>query len=113
VFGEPRSGPPFQATAMKLGRGQFLYLVSAAAAVPVASRHASALDYPTRPVRMIVGLGTGGAVDIIARLIAQWLSERLRQPFIVENSPGAGSKIATEAVVRSQADGYTLLLLSP
>ncbi len=73
----------------------------------------SALDYPTRPVRLIVGFTPAGATDILARLIGQWLSERLGQPFVVENRPGAGSNIGTEAVVRAPADGHTLLLVAP
>jgi tripartite-type tricarboxylate transporter receptor subunit TctC len=76
------------------------------------SRIAWAQAYPSRPVRIIVGFAPGGPVDIIARLISQWLSERLAQQFIVENRPGAGSNIGTEAVVRAPADGYTLLLIT-
>ena len=76
------------------------------------SRIAWAQTYPTRPVRLIVPLAPGGATDIIARLIGQWLSERLGQQFVIENRPGAGTNIATEAVVRSPADGYTLLLVN-
>ena len=75
------------------------------------SRIARAQAYPTRPVRIIVGFAPGGAADIVARLMGQWLSERLGQPFIIENRPGAGSNIGTEAVVRAPADGYTLLLV--
>ena len=77
------------------------------------SRFAWAQTYPTRPVRIIVGFAAGSAVDILARLMGQWLSERLGQPFVIENRPGAGSNIATEAVVRAPPDGYTLLLVSP
>src|SRR5262245_4122714 len=91
-------------------RRQFLHLAAGAAALPVVSRVASAQSYPARPVRIIVGLTPGGANDIFARLIGQWLSERLGQPFVVENRPGAGGNIATEAVVRSPPDGHTLLL---
>src|SRR5262245_23481039 len=95
---------------MRLPRRTFLHLATGAAALPVVSRIAWAQAYPTRPVRIIVGFTAGGAADITARLIAQWLSERLGQPFIVENRPGASSNLAAEAVVRAPADGYTLLL---
>ena len=77
------------------------------------SRIARAQAYPTRPVRIVVGFAAGGSADILARLIGQWLSERLGQPFVIENRPGAGTNIGTEAVVRAPADGYTLLLASP
>jgi tripartite-type tricarboxylate transporter receptor subunit TctC len=97
---------------MKLPRRNFLHLAAGAAALPAVSRIAWAQAYPTRPVRVIVGFAPGGPVDIIARLISQWLSERLAQQFIVENRPGAGSNIGTEAVVRAPADGYTLLLIT-
>ena len=76
------------------------------------SRIARAQAYPTRPVRIIVGFPAGGATDILARLMGQWLSERLGQPFVIENRPGGGGNIATEAVVRAPADGYTLLLIA-
>jgi tripartite-type tricarboxylate transporter receptor subunit TctC len=95
---------------MKLSRRQFLHLAAGAATLPVVPRIARAQAYPTRPVRIIVGFGPGGVTDIVARLIAQSLSERLGQQFVVENRPGAGTNIATEAAVRSPADGYTLLL---
>jgi tripartite-type tricarboxylate transporter receptor subunit TctC len=95
---------------MKLLRRQFLHLAAGAAALPAISRSAWGQTYPTRPVRIIVGFGPGGVADITARLIAQWLSERLGQPFIVENRPGAGSNLGTDAVVRAQPDGNTLLL---
>ena len=98
---------------MKLPRRQFLHLAAGAAALPAVSRIAWAQTYPSRPVRIIVGFAAGGATDILARLIGQWLSERLGQPFVIENRPGAGSNIATEAVVRAPADGYTLLLVGP
>jgi tripartite-type tricarboxylate transporter receptor subunit TctC len=96
---------------MKLPRRKFLHLAAGAAALPVASHVARAQAYPTRPVRIVVGFPPGGGADITARLIGQWLSERLGQPFIIDNRPGAGSNIATEAVVRAPADGYTLLLV--
>ena len=90
-------------------RRQFLHLALGAAALPTLSRVALAQAYPSRPVRIIVGFAAGGTGDIIARLMGQWLSERLGQPFIIENRPGGGTNIATEAVVRAPADGYTLL----
>jgi tripartite-type tricarboxylate transporter receptor subunit TctC len=96
---------------MKLPRRQFLHLAAGAAALSAVSRIAWAQTYPTRPVRIVVGFPPGGGADITARLIGQWLSERLGQPFIIDNRPGAGSNIATEAVVRAPADGYTLLLV--
>jgi tripartite-type tricarboxylate transporter receptor subunit TctC len=96
---------------MKLPRRTFLHLAASAAALPAVPRFAWAQTYPTRPVRIIVGFPAGGAGDTLARLIGQWLQERLGQPFIVENRPGAGGNIATEAVVRAPADGYTLLLV--
>jgi tripartite-type tricarboxylate transporter receptor subunit TctC len=97
---------------MKLPRRNFLHLAAGAAALPTMSRIARAQAYPARPVRLIVGYAPGGGTDIAARLMGQWLSERLGQPFVVENRPGAGSNIATEAVVRAPADGYTLLLVA-
>jgi len=96
---------------MKLPRRQFLSLAAGVAALPAVPRVARAQAYPTRPVRIVVGFAAGGSFDIIARLIGQWLSERLGQPFVIENRPGAGSNIAMEAVVRAPADGYTLLLV--
>jgi tripartite-type tricarboxylate transporter receptor subunit TctC len=97
---------------MRLPRRRFLHLAAGAAALPAVSRSTRAQGYPMRPVRIVVGFVAGGAADITARLIGQWLSERLGQPFVVENRPGAAGNIATEAVVRSTADGYTLLLVS-
>src|SRR6266480_4051193 len=95
-----------------LGRRKFLHLAAGAAALPAVSRIARAETYPSRPVRLIVGFAAGGGYDIVARLMGQWLSERLGQPFVIENRPGAGTNIATEAVVRAPADGYTLLLIA-
>jgi tripartite-type tricarboxylate transporter receptor subunit TctC len=94
---------------MKLPRRKFLHLAAGAAALPAMSRIARAQAYPTRPVRLLVGFAPAGTTDIHARLIAQWLSERLGQQFIVENRVGAGGNLATEAVVRAAPDGYTLL----
>jgi tripartite-type tricarboxylate transporter receptor subunit TctC len=96
---------------MKLLRRQFLHLAAGAVALPVASAShiAWAQNYPSRPVRWIVGFPAGGAADIVARIMGQWLSERLGQQFVIENRPGAASNIAAEAVVRAHPDGYTLL----
>jgi tripartite-type tricarboxylate transporter receptor subunit TctC len=96
---------------MKLPRRGFLHLSAAAVALPAIARSARAETYPTRPVHIIVGFAAGGPNDISARLIAQWLSERLGQQFVVENRPSAGGNVATEFVVRAPADGYTLLLV--
>ena len=95
---------------MHLPRRRFLHLVAGAAALPAVSRLAREQAYPTRPVTIIVGFPVGGGIDLDARLMAQWLSDRLGQPFNVENRIGSGSAVATEAVVRAPADGYTLLL---
>src|ERR1700687_4441590 len=94
---------------MKLPRRKFLHLAASAAALPAVPQLARAQAYPTRPVRLIVGFAAGGPSDISARLIGQWLSERLAQSFIIENRPGAGGNLATEMVVRARPDGYTLL----
>jgi len=94
-------------------RRSFLHLAASVAALPVVSRLASAQAYPSRPVRIVVGFPPGSGVDVVARLISPSLSERLGQPFVVENRPGAGSNIATEAVVRAAPDGYTLLWVGP
>ena len=93
-------------------RRQFLHLAAGAGAVPAVSPNAWAQAYPARPVRIIVGYPSGGSNDILARLMAQWLSERMGHQFVIENRPGAGSNIATEAVVRADPDGYTLLMVS-
>src|SRR5262245_38010329 len=96
--------------ATKLQRRRFLHLAAAAAALPIASRMAQAQSYPTRPARIVSGFPPGGISDTYARLIAQSLSERMGQQFIVENRPGAGGNLALEAVARAAPDGYTLLL---
>jgi tripartite-type tricarboxylate transporter receptor subunit TctC len=95
---------------MKLPRRKFLHLAAGAAALPAVSRIACAQVYPARPVHLIIGYPPGSGPDITARLIGQWLSERLGQPVVIDNRPGAGSNIGTEAVVRAPADGYTLLI---
>ena len=97
---------------MKLPRRQFIRLATGAVALPAIPRLAGAQSYPSRPLRLIVGFPAGGSADIVARLIGQSLSERLGQPFIIENRPGAGSNIGTETVVRAPPDGYTLLMVS-
>jgi tripartite-type tricarboxylate transporter receptor subunit TctC len=98
---------------MILTRRRFLYLATAAAALPALPRIASAQAYPTRPVRLVIGYPPGGSADITARLIGQWLSERVGQPVVIESRPGAGTNIATETVVNAPPDGYTLLLVAP
>src|SRR5258708_7382173 len=95
---------------MKLARRQFLHLAAATAALPAASHIATAQTYPTRPVHIVAAFAAGGGVDITARLIGQWLSERLGQSFVTENRPGASGNIGTEAVVNAAPDGHTLLL---
>jgi tripartite-type tricarboxylate transporter receptor subunit TctC len=103
---------PFRVNAIEVPRRRFLHLAAVAAALPGVSRIARAQTYPTRPVRIIVPLLPGAGSDFIARLIGQWLSERLGQQFIIENRPGAGGNIGTETVVRAPPDGYTLLLIA-
>jgi tripartite-type tricarboxylate transporter receptor subunit TctC len=103
--------PVFASHAVKLLRRNFLQLAASAAALPIVPRIAFAQAYPARPVNLVAGFAPGGGVDITARLVGQWLAERLGQPFIIENRPGAASNIATEAVVRASADGYTLLMV--
>jgi tripartite-type tricarboxylate transporter receptor subunit TctC len=98
---------------MSNSRRRFLHLAAGAATLPIISTSAWPQSYPARPVRIIVGLAAGGATDIVARLIGQWLSDRLGQQFVVENRPGANGNIATEAVANASADGYTLLAVSP
>jgi len=98
---------------MKCRRRAFLQVLAGAAALPVVAPIAFGQSYPSRPVRWIVGFTPGGATDVIARLMGQWLSERLGQSFVIENRPGAGSNIATEVAVNAPADGYTLLLVAP
>src|SRR3954471_17725167 len=98
---------------MTLARRQFLHLAAGAVALPATSRFAWGQTYPSRPVRWIVPFSPGGGPDIVARLMGQWLSERLGQPFVIENRPGGGSNIGTEAVVHAPPDGYTLLLVGP
>jgi tripartite-type tricarboxylate transporter receptor subunit TctC len=98
---------------VKPPRRRFLQLAAGAAAFPAVSRGAWAQAYPSRPVRLIIGYTPGGSADLTARLLGQWLSERLGQAFVVESRPGAGTNIATEAVVHAPPDGYTLLLVAP
>lgn len=98
---------------MRLPRRKLMQLAVAAAALPAISRDAFAVDYPSRPVKIIAGFPAGGAVDVVARLIADWLSRRLNGQFVVENRPGAANNIGTEDMIRSPADGYTLLLTNP
>jgi tripartite-type tricarboxylate transporter receptor subunit TctC len=98
---------------MKLFRREFLHLAAGAAALPAISNIAKAQNYPTRPVRLIVGFAPGSTTDILARLMGQWLSQRLGQQFVVENRPGAGGNVGAETVVRATADGYTILMVPP
>jgi tripartite-type tricarboxylate transporter receptor subunit TctC len=108
----PKVGSALSARALEISRQRFLKLIASAVALPTFARIATGQNYPSRPMRIIVGFPPGGAADVTARLIGQWLSERLGQPFITENRPGAGTNIGTEAVAKSPADGYTLLLVS-
>src|SRR4051794_15177744 len=96
---------------MKVPRRQFLQLAAGAATLSIAPRLAMAQAYPARPVRMVVAFAAGQSIDILARLVGQWLSDKFGQQFVIENRPGAGGNIGTEAVVRSPADGYTLLVI--
>jgi len=98
---------------MKFPRRQFLHLAGGAALLPALSKLASAQTYPARPIRLVIGYTPGGSADLTARLMGQWLSERLGQSFVVENRPGGGTNIATESVLRAPPDGYTLLLAAP
>jgi tripartite-type tricarboxylate transporter receptor subunit TctC len=96
---------------MKLPRRKFLHLAAGAAALPALSRIAWAQTYPARPVRLIAPFAAGGTSDTVARLMGQWLSERLGQPFVIEDRPGAGGNLAAEAVAKATPDGYTLLMV--
>jgi tripartite-type tricarboxylate transporter receptor subunit TctC len=98
---------------MRLQRREFLRLAAATGTLPALTRGAFALDYPTRPVRVLVGFAPGSTTDVLGRLMSQWLSQQLGQPFIIDNRPGAGGNVATEAAVNSAADGYTLLMVAP
>src|SRR5262245_45075446 len=100
-----------QGDAMKLPRRTFLHLAAGASALPAVSRIARAQVYPTRPVRIVASFAPAGSSDIVARLMGQWLSERFGQQFVIENRPGGGGNIGTEAVVRASPDGYTLLVV--
>src|SRR6516162_419602 len=98
---------------MKLHRRRFLHLATGVAALPIMSQPGGAQTYPIRPVRILVGFAAAGGNDIVARIMGQWLSEKLGQQFIIENRPGAGTNVATEAALRAPPDGYTLFLVSP
>src|SRR5947209_3997890 len=100
-------------TAMQFNRRRALSVIATAVTAPLASRFATAQSYPAKPVHLLVGFPPGGPADVFSRLIGQWLSERLGQQFVIENRPGGGSNIATEAAVRAPADGYTLLQVGP
>src|SRR5580704_2991582 len=112
IYERPRAYRATMERFMKLPRRSFLHLAASATALPAVSRFARADNYPSRPVRIIVGFAAAGAADILARLVGQRLSDRLGQPFVVENRPGGSNGIATEIVVKAPADGYTLLLAS-
>jgi hypothetical protein len=105
-------GHPLRVKATKLARRQFLHLAAGSAAIPAVSQIAGAQTYPARPVRIIVGFAAGGSTDLYARLMGQRLSERLGQPFIIDNRPGAGSNIGTEVAANAAPDGYTLLMVT-
>src|SRR3954466_7971678 len=109
----PHSRPAVREEKAMLPRRQFLGMGASAALLPAPWRIACAAPYPSRPLHILVGTPAGGAIDIPARLIGQWLSERPGQPVIIENRPGASTNIATEAVVRSPPDGHTLLAATP
>src|SRR5580704_9893728 len=109
----PRTAPRRREDAMKLLRRKFLHLAAGAAALPAVSRIVWAQTYPTRPVHIVVSLSPGGGADVVARLLGQWLSQRLGPPFIVDNRTGGAGNIATEAVVRAPPDGYMLLFITP
>src|SRR5437764_453138 len=94
-----------------LSRRKVIHFATGAAALPAVSRFARAQTYPLRPVRIVVPVAPGGALDILARLLGQWVSERLGQSFVIENRPGGGTNIGIDLVVRAPADGYTLLLI--
>src|SRR5262245_21495464 len=113
VSGLRLSAGPVWGNVMMLPRRTFLHLAAGAAALPALSRVATAQSYPARPVRLVVGFAAGSTTDILARLMGQWLSERLGQQFIIENRPGAAGNIAAETVVKAPADGYTLLMVPP
>src|SRR5262249_48909229 len=98
---------------MSLPRRHFLRLAAATTVAPALPSAAKAATYPSHPVRIVVGFAAGSGADILARLIGEWLSERLGQPFVIENRAGAGTNIATESVIRAPADGHTLLLVTP
>src|SRR5262245_43604137 len=110
VVSNDRRGAMRNRKLQKIDRRTFLHTATVAIVLPATSRVVGAPAYPSRPVRIIVGFPPGGGGDISARLIGQWLSDRFAQPFVIENRPGAGSNIATEVVVKSPPDGYTLLL---
>src|ERR1700709_2014572 len=111
--GRASCGLGLEEQVVEICRRRLLHLAAGAAVLPALSGFASAQTYPSRTVRIVVGFSAGGPNDILARLIGQWLSERLGQPFVIENRPGAGGNIATEFAVRAPADGYTLLLVGP